>query len=110
MLKAHKRYKSNPNVKLLFVNTWEKTSDFLLKVKDFVIKNENFTIPIDANNKVVASYKVEGIPTKFIIDQNGMIRFKSTGYYGSTEGLVTEVSSMIEAVEWGKAIFLNYYL
>ena len=84
----------------MFVNTWEKTDDFLSKVKDFVIKKkyENFTVPVDANNKVVASYKVEGIPTKFIIDQNGMIRFKSIGYYGSTEGVVTEVSNMIEAV------------
>lgn len=78
-----------------------KTGDFLLKVKDFLIKkkNENFTVSIDANNKEVASYIGGGIPTKFIIDQNGMIRFKSIGYYGSTEGLVTEVSSMIEAVE-----------
>ncbi len=100
MLKAQEKYKNNPNVQFLFVNTWEKTDDFLSKVKDFVIKKkyENFTVPVDADNKVVASYKVEGIPTKFIIDQNGMIRFKSIGYYGSTEGVVTEVSNMIEAV------------
>lgn len=100
MLKAQEKYKNNPNVQFLFVNTWEKTDDFLSKVKDFVIKKkyENFTVPVDADNKVVASYKVEGIPTKFIIDQNGMIRFKSVGYYGSTEGVVAEVSNMIEAV------------
>lgn len=100
MLKAQEKYKNNPNVKFLFVNTWEKTDDFLLKVKEFVVKKkyENFTVPVDADNKVVASYKVEGIPTKFIIDPNGMIRFKSVGYYGSTEGVVNEVSNMIEAV------------
>lgn len=100
MLKAQEKYKNNPNVKFLFVNTWEKTDDFLIKVKEFVVKKkyENFTVPIDADNKVVASYKVEGIPTKFIIDQNGMIRFKSVGYSGSTDGIVDEVSNMIEAV------------
>ncbi len=100
MLKAQEKYRNNPNVQFLFVNTWEKTDDFLLKVKEFVVKKkyENFTVPVDADNKVVASYKVEGILTKFIIDQNGMIRFKSVGYYGSTEGVVAEVSNMIEAV------------
>ncbi len=79
MLKVQEKYKNNPNIRFLFVNSRESASDFLLKIKDFVIKkkNVNFTVSIDADNKAVASYKVEGIPITFIIDQNGMIRIKS---------------------------------
>lgn len=64
MLKVQEKYKNNPIIPFSFVNTRESTSDFLLKVKDFVIKkkNENFTVSIDADNKAVASYKVERIP------------------------------------------------
>lgn len=81
MLKAYEKYKNNLNIQFLFVNTWDKTSDFLLKVKDFVIKKkiENFTIPINANNIVVTCYKGGGIPTKFIIDQNGRFGLKVSG-------------------------------
>jgi len=48
--------------------------------------------------KIVEAYKVEGIPTKFIIDKNGNIRFKYVGYDGTPEALVTEVSNVIEMV------------
>lgn len=47
-------------------------------------------------NKVVSSYKVYGIPAKFVIDRNGNIRFKLTGFDGSKEAAVDEISMMID--------------
>jgi len=44
---------------------------------------------------LVSSYKVLGIPAKFVIDANGNIRFKLTGFDGSNEVAVDELSMMI---------------
>jgi hypothetical protein len=45
---------------------------------------------------VVESYKVTGIPTKFVIDGSGNIRFRFTGFSGGEDAAVEEVSAMIE--------------
>ena len=59
-------------------------------------KNYPFHVLMDDNNKMVTDYKVSGIPTKFIIDQNGNIRFKVVGFDGSTTALAEEIELMIE--------------
>jgi peroxiredoxin len=51
---------------------------------------------LDTENKVITSFGVDGIPTKFVIDKKGKIRFKSVGFSGSTDKLVEELSLMIE--------------
>ncbi len=38
-----------------------------------------FTVPMDINGEVAKKYKIIGIPTTFIIDQNGMVRKKVLG-------------------------------
>ncbi|PJJ84932.1 TlpA family protein disulfide reductase [Mucilaginibacter auburnensis] len=100
---AQNKYKSDRNVVFLFIDTWENGTNYLPGVKKFIAdKNYSFHVLMDEmgadkrQSKVVSSYKVEGIPTKFIIDKNGDIRFKYVGYSGSTEGVVNEVTAMIE--------------
>jgi hypothetical protein len=39
---------------------------------------------------------VDGIPTKFVLDKEGKIRFKTVGFGGDDDGLVEELSTMIE--------------
>ena len=51
---------------------------------------------MDTEDKVVAQFKVEGIPTKFVIDKEGKIRFKAVGFSGSDDKLVQELSAMID--------------
>ena len=51
---------------------------------------------MDSENAVVESFAVDGIPTKFVIDGNQRIRFKSVGYGGNNEALVQELITMIE--------------
>jgi hypothetical protein len=50
---------------------------------------------MDNDDKVVGSYKVEGIPTKFIVGKDGRIKFMSVGFNG-TETLIEEVAAMID--------------
>ncbi|HMR91385.1 MAG TPA: TlpA disulfide reductase family protein [Chitinophagaceae bacterium] len=98
MQKTQDKYKDDQNVKFLFVNTWENNiEDETKNAKDFVDKNKyTFDVLMDIDDKVITQYKVDGIPTKFIIDKEGNIRFKSVGFGGSDEKLVQELSAMIE--------------
>ena len=64
---------------------------------DFIAANKyDFHVLMDNDSKVVEQYNVEGIPTKFIIDKTGTIRFKSIGFDGSDDKLVSELSAMID--------------
>lgn len=103
MQMAVDKYKDDPNVKFLFVDTWENGDHYVPGVKQFIADNKyTFHVLIDEKgddgrqSKVVSNFKVTGIPTKFIIDRNGHIRFTYVGYSGTPEELVEEVSNMID--------------
>ncbi|GAA4314019.1 hypothetical protein GCM10023149_10010 [Mucilaginibacter gynuensis] len=103
MQMAVTKFKEDANVQFLFVDTWENGDNFLPGVKKFIDDNKyTFEVLIDdktaegKHGKVVSEFKVDGIPTKFIIDKNGNIRFKVVGFSGSSEAIVEEVSNMIE--------------
>lgn len=97
MQKAVTKYKDDPNVKFIFVDTWERVEDKKKNAADFVAQNKySFDVLMDAEDKVVTQFKVEGIPTKFVIDKEGKIRFKAVGFDGSDDKLVQELTAMIE--------------
>lgn len=104
MQMAVNKYKADPNVKFLFIHTWERGTETPTKDAADYIKGKKYTFDVlmdlkDAQtkeNKVVSSYKVNGIPAKFVIDAQGNIRFKLTGFDGSDEAAVDELSMMIE--------------
>lgn len=104
MQKAVDKYKNDPNVAFLFINTWQTEPNREKLVKDWAAANPNysFNILLDTKNvkdeskfDVIEQYKVEGIPTKFIVDGNGNIRFKKVGFSGSADGTVKELDMMI---------------
>ena len=97
MQKALTNYKNDPNVAFVFVNTWERADDKEKNARDFIeSKGYTFNVLMDNEDQVVASFGVSGIPTKFVVDRSGKIRFKSIGYAGSSEALVDELSAMVE--------------
>lgn len=97
MQKMVDKFKDDPNVKFVFIDTWESGDNKQKTVTDFIKENQyTFHVLMDNDSKVVEQFKVEGIPTKFVIDKNGTIRFKSVGYDGSDEKLMTELTAMIE--------------
>ena len=90
-------HKDDPSVKFVFVNAWESAKDVKKDVAEFIKKGAYpFDVLFDLDNKVIESYKVNGIPTKFIVDPKGNIRFTSIGYSGSPDKLVEELSVMID--------------
>ncbi len=97
------KYKDNPNVKFLFIDTWENGDNYLDGVKKFIANNHyTFNVLMDEKgsdnrqSKVVSAFGVEGIPTKFVLDKNGNIRFKKVGFEGTAESIKDEISAMIE--------------
>ncbi len=100
---AVNKYKDDPNVKFLFIDTWETADNYLAGVEKFITDNHyTFDVLMDEKgsdnrqSKVVSTYDVPGIPTKFVLDKNGNIRFKHVGFEGSAENLRDEMTMMID--------------
>ena len=94
------KYAADPNVKVLFVNSWENVENKLQNVKDFLAKTKYpFHILLDDKNKVVESFKITGIPTKIFIDKAGKIRFKSVGFGGNADEMVKEIDMIINLIK-----------
>ncbi len=101
MKNAVEHYAADKDVAFLFVDTWEQGNDVKQKVSKFISDNNYpFNVLLD-EGKVVAEYKVTGIPTKFIIDGDQKIRFRAVGYSGNNELLVEELVTMIEMAKKG---------
>lgn len=106
MQMAVNKYKDDPNVKFLFIDTWENGDHYEEGAKKFIADNQyTFNVLMDEKgddgrqSKVVSQFKVEGIPTKFVIDQTGKIRFKHVGFSGTNQGVVDDISAMIEMLK-----------
>ncbi|MDZ7318286.1 MAG: redoxin domain-containing protein [candidate division KSB1 bacterium] len=99
MKQAVEKFQASSDVEFLFINTWERGDNIKKRVSDFIEdKNYPFHVLLDSKNDVVAAYNVDGIPTKFVIDKSGVIRFKSVGFGGDTDKMVEELSLMIEMI------------
>lgn len=97
---AVNQHKDDADVAFVFIDSWERGADKAKNAADFIAsKGYNFNVLLDLEDKVVASYNVSGIPTKYIIDKKGRIRFKSVGFEGSDEGLAEELALMIEVAK-----------
>jgi thiol-disulfide isomerase/thioredoxin len=94
--KIYRKYKSNKQVAVLAMNTWERLqgAEREQAVRDF-LKANKYTFPVVYDSNFVAKYGVEGIPTKFIIDKNGRIQFKSVGFENG-EGMTNELTMQID--------------
>lgn len=106
MQKAINKFKDDKNVAFVFIDTWESIHDEKRTeaVSKFITTNSySFNVLFDTETAadkskydVVSAFKVDGIPTKFILDKDGAIRFKSVGFSGSVDKLVDEISAMVD--------------
>jgi len=97
MQKMVNKYSNNGDVKFIFVDTWERGDNKEKNASEFIASNKySFHVLMDNEDKVVADFKVDGIPTKFVIDKEGKIRFKAIGFDGSDDKLMSELTAMID--------------
>lgn len=105
---AVNHYANDPDVKFLFIHTWENTADPLTDAQNFLRKREhNFDLYMDPRDKetrrsaAADAFKVDGIPAKFVIDQAGRIRFDVAGFSGKAEAAAEELIQMVEIARKG---------
>jgi peroxiredoxin len=97
MKQAVEKFADNDNVKFLFINSWERVENKLETAAKFIKENNYpFNVLMDTDNSVITSFKVSGIPTKFVIDGTGNIRFKLVGFDGNTDHVADEISAMVK--------------
>ena len=97
MQKVVEARKNDPEVEMLFINAWQSEPNKTEVVKTYISKQPyTFHVLMDAEDKTINAFKVNGIPTKFIIDKDGKIRFKSVGFNGNTDKTFEEMQMMID--------------
>lgn len=100
----------NQNVKFLFINTFESEikriegENNLSQNIEKIIKSrklENFHILFDSLieniNQTANDYHITSIPAKIIIDKNGNIRHRSSGF-SSSESLIEELKTVVSII------------
>lgn len=102
--KVYEKYKSNSDVVILAVNTWEneKGAEREKLVKKFMEDNK-YTFPVVYDEtQVVEKYKVEGIPTQFFIDRKGVIQFKTVGFEGpeTEQGMSMKIDLLLSGEQF----------
>lgn len=101
MQQAVNSHKANNNIQFLFVNTFENGDQQKL-LQDFIHENpyifQYVTDKPDASGKWQAEklFGISSIPTKFIIDKTGTVRYKITGFNGDEDKTLEELEIMIE--------------
>jgi thiol-disulfide isomerase/thioredoxin len=107
MQQLQKRYSKEENVVFLFIHTLDNFAvDVKSKIKKYMKDRKfSFRVLMDERLKndlssyqVATPYGIKELPQKIIIDRNGIIRFRSSGYEGSSEKLVSHMQEMIEVV------------
>lgn len=84
---------------------WEKQEHAADSAKAYILRNNlPFQVLMDlknhkGENPVLEAYKVSAIPTKFVVDRNGNMRFRFTGGALTEEVAVEEIDAMVELVD-----------
>lgn len=106
MKEAANKYKNNPNVKFLFVHTFEKGKEAVAEAKKYLQDNDyDFDLYMDLKNsttrtnQAAEALNIHAIPTKIVVDPNGNIRFRATGASLSKDKVVSELSAVIDIIE-----------
>jgi peroxiredoxin len=109
MQQAVNKYSKNENVKFLFIHTWERSAGAQKEAQEYLKENKyTFDLymdskdPVSGANPAVTSFGVKGIPAKFVIDGDGHIRFRITGFSGGDDSGAAELSAMIEMITRNK--------
>lgn len=100
------KYRQDPQVKFLFIHTWERQGNPTAEAQEYLKANHyDLDLYMDIKNaktkrnEAVSAFNVNGIPAKFVIDGKGRIRYKLTGFSGGNEAAVSELSAMINSAK-----------
>lgn len=109
MKAAQELYANDKDVQFIFVNTWERDKNYKENVAKFIDKNQYpFEVLFDdqkdpETGKVLAGkLGINGIPSKFILDKAGNIRYMLTGSTPNFDYIKLEMRELIESAKKDK--------
>ncbi len=91
--KVADRYKKQGDVVFLAISIDEDKP----VVRPFLERNR-YTIPVAYDNDAARAFKVEGVPTTFILDRNGVIQFSDFGFGGDDKQYIDHLVWRIDAL------------
>jgi len=95
----YQRYKENPNVAFVSIN-WERApgaEEHRGLARDYMAKN-NFSCPVmyDHERNAVMAYQIQGFPTVFLVDREGMVRYVNVGFDPNVDRIVeAQIESLL---------------
>lgn len=102
MQKAVNYYSNDTTVVFLFIHTSEKTATATADAQKLLDKKHyafnlymDLKDPLTHKNAVAEAFSIRALPTKFIIDKKGIIRFIHTGFVSEDEA-VEDIRTMVE--------------
>lgn len=106
MQKAELAYREDPKVVFLYVNTLEPSKRGVQFIKDFLAKkNIDLYFLVDSGNadptgrSLADIVGISGLPTSIILDDNGYIAFRSSGFRGNSQDILQEITPIIEKIK-----------
>ncbi|MFT3677766.1 MAG: redoxin domain-containing protein [Chitinophagaceae bacterium] len=98
MQAAIDKYADNPEVVFLFINTWEREDNYKELVDELMTKKSYpFHVLFDeSTGSTAAAYAINGVPTKIVIDKNGLMRFQDNSGGSNIEEIVRDLDIKIE--------------
>ncbi|MET3501276.1 thiol-disulfide isomerase/thioredoxin [Mucilaginibacter rubeus] len=102
------KYKGDPDVKFLFIDTREKYPNYLELINKILNDNHyTFKVVLDEKgddgiqNKIYKAFGCQGVPTKIIVDKKGIVRYKILGFDESltADTEIKNVSALIDQVK-----------
>lgn len=101
------KYKDDPTVQFLFIDTKEKVENYPALIKQLITDNHySFHVLLDEKtaegsmNKAFRHFGTPYIPAKFIVDKQGIVRFVGIGYQPDlsdqdiAKGLIGEIENI----------------
>ena len=80
-------------VHFISVNIGEKQDHVRKHVED---KGLGFTVALDRNRTVASDYSVAAIPVIFFIDENGTVKHRKLGPFGSTDEVLNAIDELFK--------------
>ncbi|MEZ0610215.1 TlpA family protein disulfide reductase [Fibrella sp. WM1] len=99
-LQVRNGFRNVPGVQFLYVNTHETATKG--GVRAFAAKQIGGSpVPLDPDRKMADAYGVKLLPSTILIDAQGRIRYRSTGYSDNAQATADELRQAIEVLNEG---------
>lgn len=96
--KLYFEYEANQDVNIFALNIWENQNNYDALKEMLKEQPVAFPILIDQSNILPRKLSVFGLPTIYVIDEEGKIRYKQNGFTNE-ETLLEEINTVIDIVK-----------